>query len=369
VRHPLLRHFAVAAACLATGTITLLVSTRREGFGAFTDRYAQWPWLDMWLRWDARWYEDIALNGYFFRMPEQSSVAFFPLYPLTLRGLSKLTGIGPLPLGVLVTAAFGCVASVLFVRWVRTVRPDSDGLWAHVTLLLWPFAFYLFGAVYADALFLSLILGAFICLERGKPEWAAALGALATATRPIAPAVVLGLLARSIELDRAKGPGLRPRAFVPALAATGFVAYLWFQYATFGTPFAFVETQAAWSQKPGWQQWLKIEFFSGPRVGQLWPEALLNAALAIAMLLLAVRVFRTVGKGYGIYVAVALGLPLLSSAEFIGLGRYSLAAFPSLLALSELLGERPKLRWAWLAASALLLLTMTARFAVGRYVS
>lgn len=366
-----LRHLAVALACLATGTIALLVSARRPGLGAFTDRYAQWPWLDMWLRWDARWYEDIAQNGYFFSTTEQSSVAFFPLYPMVLRLLSRATGLGPLPLGVAVTFLCGLAASVLFVRWVRAVRPGAEPGWAHATLLLWPFSFYLFGAVYADALFLALICSAFLCLERGRLGWVAAFGALATATRPIAPAVVVGLLARAWELERAARPGQwpRPRVLVPGLAATGFLAYLGYQAVAFGTLFAFVQTQGAWSQRPGWQQWLKLEFFSGPRLGQLWPEALLNAALAAALLALSVRVWRTIGKGYGAYVAVALGLPLLSSAEFIGLGRYCLAAFPALLALSELFAERPRLRWAWLSAAAALLLAMTARFAVGRYVS
>ena len=369
LNRPLVRHLAAALACLATGTITLLVSTRREGFGAFTADYARWPFLDMWIRWDARWYADIANNGYFFNLPEQSSVAFFPLYPMLLRAISRASGIGPLPIGVIVTFLFGCAASLLLVQWVRAVRPGADALFTHALLLCWPFAFYLFGAVYADALFLTLIVGAFLLLERGQPGWAAVLGALSTATRPIAPAVVLGLLARSLELDRQKHGRFRVQALVPAFAATGFAAYLAFQYAAFGTPFAFVETQGAWSQRPGPRQWLKLEFFGGERLGQLWPEALLNAALAVMMLALAARVWRTIGKGYAVYVAVALGLPLLSSAEFIGLGRYSLAAFPSLLALSELLAPRPKLRWAFLGVSALLLLTMTARFAVGRYVS
>jgi hypothetical protein len=87
------------------------------------------------------------------------------------------------------------------------------------------------------------------------------------------------------------------------------------------------------------------------------------------VLALAVQVYRRVGKGYGLYVGVAMGMPLLSSAEFIGLGRYALAAFPALFALGELLAPRPRLRLAWLSVSAVLLLTMTARFAVGRYVS
>jgi hypothetical protein len=47
-------------------------------------------WLDIWGRWDAGWYMQIALNGY---TPSpgyetvQGSIAFFPLFPMSVRGV------------------------------------------------------------------------------------------------------------------------------------------------------------------------------------------------------------------------------------------------------------------------------------------
>ena len=51
------------------------------------------PWLDAFGRWDAHWYLDVASRGYELRGPlgsVQSNVAFFPLYPWTVRALHAL---------------------------------------------------------------------------------------------------------------------------------------------------------------------------------------------------------------------------------------------------------------------------------------
>ena len=47
-------------------------------------------WIDSFGRWDAHWYLDVASRGYELRGPlvsVQSNVAFFPLYPFTVRVL------------------------------------------------------------------------------------------------------------------------------------------------------------------------------------------------------------------------------------------------------------------------------------------
>ncbi|MGI8777095.1 MAG: mannosyltransferase family protein [Acidimicrobiales bacterium] len=46
------------------------------------------PWFEAWVHWDSEWYLQIANHGYSYKPGRQSSVAFFPLYPLA--GLSWL---------------------------------------------------------------------------------------------------------------------------------------------------------------------------------------------------------------------------------------------------------------------------------------
>jgi Gpi18-like mannosyltransferase len=367
---PLRAAAAVALACWAVGTLTVLTSSRFYPFpGVFTEAFRHLPFLDVWLRWDARWYERIATQGYEFLGPEQSSVAFFPLYPLLLRAVST-TGLPALLAGILLTLACGLGAVVLFHRWARTQQPEPTARLATWVLVLWPFAWYLYGAVYSDALFLLLGVGAFLCLEQGRPGWATLLGALATATRPLAPALVLGLLVRQLERRLRAGERPRPVDFLPLLSGAGLGAYMLYLWARFGSPTAFVEAQAGWGQTPGLHNWLKIDFFTQG----LWRTsfgryALPSVILALLFLALCVPMRRRLGWGYTVYSALAMGIPLLSSRLFVGLGRYALAAFPCFLMLACVLETRPRARRAWFVASALLLGFLLARFSVGRYVA
>src|SRR6185295_17966224 len=110
---------------------------------------------------------------------------------------------------------------------------------ATLTFALWPLAFFLFGVVYADGLFILLIAGAFLALERDEVWLATLLGALATGCRPVAPAVVVGLVARAIE----RRGRVRPADLMLVLAAAGFVAYLVYLQSAVGDAFAFVKVQ------------------------------------------------------------------------------------------------------------------------------
>ena len=63
--------------------------------------------LEGWFRYDGVWYQGIAEDGYFFRGDAAlSSVAFFPVYPLTMRGLHWLFGGDYVVWGVMITRCF-----------------------------------------------------------------------------------------------------------------------------------------------------------------------------------------------------------------------------------------------------------------------
>ncbi len=48
--------------------------------------------LDSFANWDGYWYAKIARNGYSYDPRAQSSVAFFPAYPVLTMAVSRLTG-------------------------------------------------------------------------------------------------------------------------------------------------------------------------------------------------------------------------------------------------------------------------------------
>src|SRR5262249_9259059 len=143
--------------------------------------------------------------------------------------------------------------------WLAGRVPQPVGRAAVLALLLFPFAFFLVGAVYADALFLAAAIRAFVAAERGRPWVAAALGATAAAARPVGIAVIIGLVVLSLE--RTRGTPRRSHVLVPLTASLGLVAYCTYLAFRFGNALAFATSEGHWHQSPGLTTLLKIPLF------------------------------------------------------------------------------------------------------------
>lgn len=331
--------------------------------------------IDGWVRFDAGWYREIADQGYYFRgSAEQSSVPFFPSYPLAMRAVATVLPASSAVAGVAVTFAAGLAAAVLFERWCRTRVSARAARYAPLLLLLSPYAFYLFGAVYADALFLAAAIGAFLLVERDRPLAAGLVGAIGSAARPIGIALVVGLVA--VQWQRSRSRGARRGDAAVALSALGFAAYCCYLWARFGTPLAFAEAEGA----PGWDNtasprtWLKFEYFdrifSWPHGGPEYTSGIVfQSLIGLGLLVLAYAVGRRVGWGYALYVVAVLGIPMIGSKDFHGMGRYALAAFPSFAIAGDWLGRRPRRAAVALTISGALMVFLCNAFARGSYVA
>lgn len=327
--------------------------------------------FDALARWDAGWYGSIARDGYFFDPTRQSPVAYFPLYPLVMRGLS-FVGINRWVAGTIVSFVAAIGALLLVHRWASKVAP-VQATTAFLVLATYPYACYLYGVVYSDALFLLLVVAAFVALESDAPVVAAVLGAFAAACRPVAPALVVGLTVRSLERRRRAGLPIRFVDFVPGLAGLGLLAYMVFLQQRFGDPLAFAHVHGApgWDQAPGWQTWLKVSFFEHVRVDH-WTvkvRLLAHALVTVGALALVPSVVRRLGWGYGLYCLLALALPAVSSKDFQGMGRYAIAAFPLVVPIAGWLDRWAGLREPVLIGLGLLLGLCAGLLGTGAYVS
>jgi hypothetical protein len=266
--------------------------------------------------------------------------------------------------------------------------------------MLYPFAFFLYGPMYGDSLFLLVGLTAFLLLERRQYWLAGAVGALATAGRPNGIAVSVGLVLGMLEvlalrsaarsgIEATVGPGwpLRPRfveliravpsirwreagVFVSGLGLIGWCGYLWYR---FSDPLLFLEVQATWDQGAGPTTWFKIKyidiFLAG---GYRWGLLLTVQAVAVVIgLLLLGRVKRDFGWGYAGYALVVLAIPLIGTGDFLGTGRYVMVAFPVMAAGGHLLASvrRPWVRWAFFGLCAIGIMVSTALYAVGELIT
>ena len=370
-------------------------------------------WMDGWFQYDAGWYLEIVRAGYSYLPGQQSSVAFFPAYPLTVRGLGDVLGDHQVA-GHLLTVLCGLAAVVLFALWARRRLPRRTAVLAVAVLMLYPYAFFLYGPMYADALFLLSAIGAFALLERRWYLAAGLVGAVATAGRPVGVAVAVGLVVRTLEIlaedrraARAGGPDhgpdaddapdtddvavartwpgwrdvvaavrdVRPRHVGVLASGLGLLAWCVYLWAEFGNPLAFVEVESApgWNQGVGPRTWFKVVYL-GTLVKGPYDIALLLTLQALACLcavLLMRRVQRLFGWGYAAFAAVVLLIPLLGTKDFMGTGRYVLVAFPVMAAAADFLATRQR-RWAVpvaLVVSGVLLVVLTYLFGRGVAVS
>ncbi|HEX2848988.1 MAG TPA: hypothetical protein VHN98_00475, partial [Acidimicrobiales bacterium] len=163
------RWFPVVAFVVAAGAVFVVTVASVHLLSSDTvpvQGYPQHRFFEGWTRWDTGWYFSIATQGYrYFGPGVQASVAFFPAYPLAMRFADVVVPGDALAAGVVVTYALGLLSVVLFWRWCRAaIRSDAVPL-AVAVLVLWPCAFFLYGAVYSDALFLAAALGSLLLLE------------------------------------------------------------------------------------------------------------------------------------------------------------------------------------------------------------
>lgn len=133
---------------------------------------------NQWRHWDSNFYIEIATVGY--RTPQHP--AFFPLYPLLIRGVSFITH-SPVIAGLLIS---NIAELFMFVVLYRLIEEDFDGKRAYYSVLyfaIFPTAFF-FSAIYTESLFLCFSTLTFYQLRRGRWWWAALCAGLASFTRP-----------------------------------------------------------------------------------------------------------------------------------------------------------------------------------------
>ena len=131
--------------------------------------------------WDAAHYLYLSTRGY---TKGTNSCAFYPLWPLAMRGGSIFTDGSDLIAGMVLANLFSLAAWILFHRVVSARFGETVALWALVFLILFPGSlFYQF--IYSEPLFVLLVMVLWLGLERDRfgLAWAAAF--LLPLSRPV----------------------------------------------------------------------------------------------------------------------------------------------------------------------------------------
>jgi hypothetical protein len=300
--------------------------------------------------WDSGWYFDIATRGYYYSADGQSSIAFFPLYPMAMRAFAWPFGSSEAAVWA-AGIAISCAAFFLglLVLHGLTERMCGDREIARRTVLyvsVFPFSFFL-ARVYPSGLFFLLTVLAVSTAHRSRWWLAGVCGGLAALTRPqgVLIAIPLGLMALK---------GTRPRESLTRLVAMApiplaFIGYNVYIGSLAGHPLAWLASEGQWGFSlghPPWEQLLgliaKLEryglydyFFTS----NLAAYRLFHGAAALFLLGTIPAVFTRLGTPLGLYVLVSVLVPLSGNA-LEGIGRYGAVLFPVFMVLGMVKSPR-----------------------------
>lgn len=325
-------------------------------------------------RWDTGFYVSIAEEGYRYQGVELPSVAFFPLLPMLMRGLTPIVG-DAVVAGILISnlALLGALIvlyRLVFEEWGTAVAERS--VWY---LAVFPAS--LFGsAIYTESLFLLAAVGALFLARRSQWLPAGLLGIAAALTRLhglLVAVLLVGEWWRQRRSANSTKPSLAALA-AAAAAPVGTVAYALYCWKAFGNPTAFATAASAWGRVPKPPFSTMAEALQAPPGG--WVSGLLAGTIHVDnwIDLLAVLGFLALGCallalsrwGEGLFVVLGVSLSF-GSGLLMSQRRYVWVLFPAFVLLG-VWGERPWLDRALTLVSVLALGLFTALFANGYWV-
>lgn len=301
---------------------------------------------DTFARWDSGWYYQIARNGPHYTPDGRDTIAWFPVYPLLMRGVGGLIGRRGFDLylgGIIVSWTAFVLALIGLYYLTRLDRSRRHAERAVLFVTVFPFS-YFFGIVYSEALFLAATVWTFYCFRTRRWLMGGVLGAVATATRVngimMGPALAWLVWREWGGLDRPQ----RLRALVGlALVGTGIGTYSLYVYYLSGNPFEWAAAIERWDYHPGGAPWLVPVHLVQSLLTRPYayfttePMAVynvLNGLTAFGVLVAVPFVWRALGASYGLFMVANLWLPL-SSGLFEGLGRYCSVMFPFFIWLGD----------------------------------
>lgn len=204
--------------------------------------------------WDSVHYRAIATTGYEFANDgKQHNLAFFPLFPFSIRVLMNL-GLPFEVAGFLINNLAFLAGLYFLYLWLKSNSGIRIARWVTVVLSWYPASMFT-GVVYTEGLYLFLSTAALRAFDQKQYGWTAVWGALATATRPTGMAMVPAFAIAAWQQRRSVV------AYIAGLAtATGVILFSLYCTFRFHDPLAFIAAQRGWRPSFGfdWQGWFHM---------------------------------------------------------------------------------------------------------------
>lgn len=247
--------------------------------------------------WDSQWYERVFDGGYPTSIPrdgsgtaQENEWAFYALFPLVVRGLDALTGLGWTVLATTVATAAGFGGALVIYLLFRLRAGAGTSLWAVTFTAVSPVS-PVFQIPYAESLNLLLLAAALYLVVSGRYLAAIPVVVLMCLSRPVGVAFALGtgvlFLVSWFRRHTVPFPPEKAWRLFLLVGVSGASALAWpaIAWAYTGDPGAYTDTETAWrgSGLLLFKPWFNTsEYLFGPVMG---PVAVLVLAACLVLYL------------------------------------------------------------------------------------
>jgi hypothetical protein len=197
-------------------------------------------WLNVWNRWDAVNYQNLAQKGYQAIGEDRFLLVFFPLYPLLVRAVAFVAR-DYVASAFIVSGVASLAGAWLLKRLAILDESELVAQRAVWFLIIFPTSYFLHIG-YTESLFLALVLGALVAARTGKWGLAGPLSILAALCRVNGLVLFPVLCVEAFEEYRIT-KRWRWEWLWAAGALGGFACYLWLNYHVTGQAFTFMTYQ------------------------------------------------------------------------------------------------------------------------------
>jgi hypothetical protein len=199
-------------------------------------------------RWDGRWYQMVARGGYLLVPGRQSDPAFFPLYPIMLRGVHA-AGVGWGIAGPLLSNAALIVGLGLFYALSREIFSEPLARRATTYLAIFPLG-YVFSMAYPESVVLVLLAAAPLAALRRRWWLATVCAGAAAVARPEGLFLIFPLAGIAWQQRHSLPPARRGAALAAILAPpAALVSYSLYLDDVLHDPLAWSQAERAWGRQ------------------------------------------------------------------------------------------------------------------------
>ena len=354
VREVLLDFVATRIAIIVIAELAAVIIGQRPGTHVQESSHVM---LNVWGRWDAVHYLDIATKGY-----QGTDMAFFPLFPFLIRTVGDLVG-NHLLAGLAISNVSFFFGLLYLYKLLEHEYDRSVARRAIFYVSIFPSAVF-FSAVYTESLFFMLTVASFYYMRNHRWWLAGAIGFLAAMTRVEGVLLVVPFFiewASQYKGRYAQELGsLAASALIP-LGLVGYMSYLWVLR---GDPLYFSHVQIHWNRHfaPPWVSLIGA-FDKLQHATQSLTVANQSLEIAFTLLMIGVLIagWKSLRPSYIAYMALSILVPM-STSSLMSMPRFALVLFPMFAILARW-GERPWVNNVVLAFSLPLLGLFTVLFA------